>query len=375
MTDTQTVITTKHFSSIGDLITMSWARTKLAMKNLILLTLVVYGIFLVAGVIFGVLLVGGGLMGAASNPSGGLEAVSAGIMSLMPVIIAVYFVVLFIAIMISTLFGTAMMLAVAKAEEKPSLGSLIGASFKLFIPMLTTSLIVGFLVVGGFNVFVIPAIIIAIFMSFSSYEVILSGQKNLTAMKNSATIINQHFGDLLARVAVMIGISIGISVISTLLQLSFAESSMMSNIIGFASSIVQAVFSWVVIAYQFIIYNEARSQTDFSKPASITWMWVVSIIGWVIMLLIGVGVTMALSAATKDGSIEKLINQAMKAYDTKGTSSSTDSATMMDYESIMSEDGETVDTDALIDMYGSELSDEDKEMMRGIIESSQEPSN
>ena len=369
MTDTQTITGTKHFSSLSDLVAASFNLAKLSLKNLVLISLSAFVLTIAFSLIISVVMVGIGIAGAAvftNIGSGG------GFIATASVFIAIYMLSMFVWIFFSLAYAAAYMLAIAKADEKPSVGYLLTTGFKFIPAMFTTNFLVGFLIVGGFNLLIVPGIIIAVYLSFASYEVVLNGQKNLQALKNSVIIVSQNFGELFIRYLVMMGIGVVIGAIYVTLEFFFKNDSTLTLILNFVFLIVQTVLTCLSIAYVYIIYKEARDLTDFTQPVKITWMWIVATLGWILGAVAVAASIIMTSGLAKSGAGQDLLMQGMQGLDSE---TSTDSATMMDYESIMSEDGETVDTDALIDMYGSELSDEDKEMMRSIIESSQEPSN
>ncbi len=376
MTETSSTVATPPvaFTPVAELISASWARTKLTWKNFLLIILSVYA-FSFAGVfaIVAVLLGGGALSAVTSG--GSEEAILQSLFALAPVGILLFVLFIIAMIVVGTVAGAAMMLAVAKAEEKPSFSSLVRGSMKVFVPMFLTSLLVGLLVFGGIFLFFIPGLIIAIFMSFSTYEVVLADQKYLQAMKNSATMVKQHFGAFFTRYLVIIGISFGISIIDSTVTGIFENSSGLLAIFSIFSAIAQVLFSWFTVSYIYLLYREARIRTDFERPASMTWMWVVSIIGWIIGILLMMVASAGISALVKSGTLQDLISKELQNIEQSGSSSydQLDSEYgMMGGDSMMEESGEALNADQIIEQYGSEMTEEDKEMLRSIMMSSSE---
>jgi hypothetical protein len=335
-----TVQATKSFTPVGELLTKSWEMVKLVWKNLLILSVILWV------VTFATMILGGGAIFGSFAFSGGFESVNPGAIAA-----SVGFGILMIVAIVvaSSVFGTAMMIAVAEAGTKPAIGSLISRGLKLFTPVFFTSLIIIFLIYGGFFLFVIPGIVIAILSGYSMYEVVFTENRYGAAIKNSVKIVSQNFGELLVRVLVIFGMVIGLVVIEAILtNVVGGEESAASGVVSLAMAIVQMVFSWFALCYYYITYQEARSNTSFEKSASTVWMWIVAVLGW----LLGVVLIFVASAA---------IAAFMSNY--------TDSQN--DYDGIppmMIDESGQVDTNQLLEEYGQDMSEEEKQMFRQLME-------
>lgn len=359
------------FMPVGELIKASWERTKLSWKNLLVIFLLIYAVSFALMFVLGLLLLGGGAMSMLQSGANFSEMLAQSVGTLLP-FASVLFVIYAVAMMIlGSVAGVAMILAVARAEEKPKIGELMSTGLKLFVPLFLTSLIVTFLVIGGIFLLVIPGIIIAVFMSFVSYEVILGKKKYLAAMESSASLIGQNFGALFVRYLVILGIAIGISLIEGILRGILGDSAL-SGLVGLVSFVVQIAFSIFTISYSYMLYKEATAAADKNKPASMTWMWIVSIIGWVIGVFMMIAAIGSIAAMMRSGALEQLMqgsvspmNNSMMMED--GTT--LDSMEMYDPEMMMLNEGEEgmYDADMLIEQYGSELTDEEKQILRDTI--------
>ena len=339
MPETKVTVPSTKFSSVSDLITRSWERFKISWRSLLLITLAVYVFSFVGIVIVAIILFGGGALTAMS--SGNINNNLMQVLSTMaPVAIVLFLIYLLLMLVVGAISGAAMMLAVDKAEQKPSVGSLVQKGFKLFWPMVLTSLLVAFLTLGGLFVFVVPGILISIYLVFSTYEVVLNGQKTSQALRNSATIIGQNFGTLVLRYLVMVGIAIAIGLVGGILQDVTEKVAGLSGLINLVVMVSGMALSGYMIVYMYFLYTEARALTDFKRPASLTWMWIVSVIGWVI----GVILMVALGAGIR----------ALSQSDVFKNGSS------------------TADPDAFLEQYGGNLSEEEKMMFRDIDAATQE---
>jgi hypothetical protein len=257
-----------------------------------------------------------------------------------------------VATVIGSVFNSAMLLAVGESTEYPTVGSKISRGFQLFLPMFLSSLIVVFLVYGGLGLLIIPGIAIAILTSFTMYEIVFTQSRGMTAIRNSVTIIQQNFGELFGRVAIIFLISIGINIITSILRSTMGDSEAAAGLSGLISLVISPIFTLFTLAYYYQVYTEARSMTDFTKPASILWMWICSILGWII------GILIVISLARFAGP---MIEKAMKEEFSKDTGSS---------ESQMMDDSPATDFDAdsFLEQYGQDMTEEDKQALKDSLE-------
>ena len=357
MPEKTVTVPSPQFSSVSDLITRSWERFKISWKSLLLITLAIYAISFAGIAVLMIILFGGGALTAIN--SGGIDNNLMQVLGTMaPLAIVLFLIYIVLMLVVGVVSGAAMMLAVDKAEQKPSIGSLLQMGIKLLWPMVLTSLLVAFLTLGGIFVFIIPGIIISVYLVFSNYEVVLNGQKTSQALKNSATIIGQNFGVLFLRYLVVIGIAIAIGMVGGILQGATEKVAGLSGLINLVVMVAQMAMSGYVIVYMYFLYKEARALTDFKRPASLSWMWIISIIGWVIGVIMMVAMGAGMAALFKSDVFKDAINEELQ-LNQDGSSA----------ETFMN--GEEVDVDALLEQYGSEMSAEDKELLRNVVNSTE----
>lgn len=332
------------FSPVGELISKSWEMVKMVWKNLIILSIVIWiATFLIT-------IVGGGAIFGSFAISGGFEHFNAGAIGAS---IGIGVLMVVAIVVLSSVLGTGMMIAVTEAKLKPSIGSLISRGLKLFVPVFFTSLLVLFLVYGGILLFIIPGIVIAILTSLATYEVVFTENRYMAAIKNSVKIVSQNFGELFIRVLVLIGLVIGLVIIEAILQGIVGEESPASGIISLAGGILQMIFGWFALCYYYITYQEARNNTNFEKPASTLWMWIVAALGWVVGVLVIFVASAAIAAY--------ISNYAGKG----GMQDYGDPAPMM-----LDGSGE-VNTDQLLEQYGQDMSEEEKQMFKQMMENTE----
>lgn len=338
----------KSFAPVSQVLRQAWEIVKLSWKNLLLLTLIIWGISAVL-----VLVAGGAVVGSA------MMSMNSGSIFTGTTFAAIGFAVLIgiVVLIASSVFGTGMMIAVAEYKERPSIGSLIKRGLGLFLPVFLTSLIMMFLIYGGFFLLVIPGIAIAILTGFSIYEVIFTENRYMAAIKNSVRIVGQNFGELFIRVLVVLGLVIGLAIVQGILQGIVGEDSAAMPLISLVMGIVQMLFGWFAMAYYYLVYKEARSMTDFNKKASTMWMWIVSVLGWIAGGFLIVAASTFIRTMMQDPSFNDKFAPAMMDENYE---------TMYDGQG-----GESMDADQLLEEYGQEMTEEEKAMFKQIMEQSE----
>lgn len=343
-TTTATTSMAKTFAPIDQLMKDSWERVKRTWKQMVLLYLalvvffaVVFGgtvtFFIASGVAFS-----GSPEKLASVVAGGMiAALLLGILS----------------VAVSTVFQAALLLAVSESKAYPTLGSKIKRGFQLFLPLFATSLITLFLVMGGMGLLIIPGIAIAILVSYTIYEIVLADTRMMTAIRNSVTIIQQNFGEVFVRVIIIFLISLGISIVLNLLQVGLGDNEASKSLVGLLNLVISPVFAFFSLAYYYQVYKEARDMTDFSRPASIVWMWIVSILGW----MVGVALIIAIA-----GVAGKAIESTLEKDFSSSYSQDSEDSMMMESE---------FNADSFLENYGDEMTDEQQAAFKKSMEKTQ----
>lgn len=168
--------------------------------------------------------------------------------------------------------------------KKGKIIELIKQSKKYFWSYFLTVLLSGLLALGGSILFIIPGLLIAFFFAFVSFEVVFEGQSGWTALARSYFMIKNYFWEVLGRLLLL---EIVVIIISSVLSRS-ANGDVLVRLVQILFSFFAA---WYVRCYIFLLYSQVRDRITFPEKISIRWIWIVSVIGWVmfIFLLIGVG--------------------------------------------------------------------------------------
>ncbi|MEX0895761.1 MAG: hypothetical protein WDZ94_02360 [Patescibacteria group bacterium] len=192
-------------------------------------------------------------------------------------ILAVLFFVL------SAFFSTAPLLCLDRSDEEISFYTILKDALYLTPIVLLTTLFVAILSLGGTAVLLIPGAIISILLIFTTYEVVLERTGVFEAIKNSYLIIRKHYGHLFFRVLVLGAGLILVSVAQDLLLEISGKYWIYSTLFNVVSNLV---INWFVLAYGLILYREVRANTDLDQAKNPLWIYIISAIGWLIILFL-----------------------------------------------------------------------------------------
>lgn len=265
--------------AIKTLFQESWEGLKASFGNIFLLSLLgsTLGILLSVIAMFGI--AGVGFLSALSSGNDKAQIVKNLESYLTPSVILhlgiAFAVVLLISIVISTVVRLAILIAIGKSKEKPSLTSCLHAGFAAFIPALIVGGVVSLIIFGASFLLIIPAVIICLFLEFVTYEIVLGGKKWFSALSGSVQIMSQHFGEVFLRMLLYWGIVYGVTAICVKLELS---------IVQFIFGIFAQFYGMV---YGVKLYQHAKLATNQAVKPRMSWIWIVSILGWIIAIIIG----------------------------------------------------------------------------------------
>ncbi len=101
-------------------------------------------------------------------------------------------------------------------------------------------------------------------------------------------MIKNNFWEVLGRLLVL---EIAVLIVSSLLSKLAAGDSLL----GLVQFLFSIFASWYARAYVFLLYKQVRAKTIFPEQISMRWIWIVSAIGWaiIVLVLVGLGVGIA----------------------------------------------------------------------------------
>ncbi|MBI4058992.1 hypothetical protein HY404_02000 [Candidatus Microgenomates bacterium] len=253
--------------SIGALFTESWdvfAKSSLKLFILTIISLIVTFIVLIPFIIIFIDTLG---LSLANLKEGGLSGIS-----MMPPIWPVLIISLVIYFMVITaVFQIASILTVDSKGEL-ALVSAISKSFRLVIPLFLVNLLLLFINLGGLFLLILPAILFMFLFYFAAYEVVLNNQRWTGALRRSLLIFEKHGGEILIRVLIIFLVTVGIVLI-------------LNRIAPVLSMLVNILLGWYALAYSVTLYKQASQGLENEKGASLMWVWIIAVLGWILAIL------------------------------------------------------------------------------------------
>lgn len=194
------------------------------------------------------------------------------------VLLAVWVLALIGAIIIFEIIASiAFLLYINDPDRSWSLRELFVQSRPYFWKYFVSSLLVGVAVLGGMVFLFIPGLIISIFFSFVSMEIVLENKPVMGALQRSYQIVKEQFWAIVGRLVL-------IQIISFFLS-QFLSSMREDNPFASMVIIIYSVFMGAfMLVYTFVVYNQAKSVVPSEKHVSIKWIWIITILGWACLL-------------------------------------------------------------------------------------------
>lgn len=296
--------------SIKQLIVESWQLlTKKALKLLFLglLSTAVYFALIIGGIL---LIFGFGAMNMSSfsNPEVMTEVLSKpGFVGTSVTIFVIWIIAL---IAVGTALQAGMLILLKDPTEDASVISYFKKGFSYIVPLIVVSAITFVLIFGSLFVFIIPSMIISLFLMFTMYAVVLDNKKGMEAIKMSVGVVSQNFGAVVGRVIILWLFSFAVQMLIGALPNEEPSAAIFFILITLVSSFA---VSWFGLAYIFKLYEHARAVFDPSKKVSMTWMWIISILGWIIGVMIIAGVVSAIGNKDFQNTIQEAVQKEMEA--------------------------------------------------------------
>lgn len=299
----------KHFPPVKQLILESWELlTKKALKLLFLgiLSIAVYVILFVLG-IMAVFSLGALHISSFAD----IESVREILSSPRFIGTAIYIGIIFfvILIVVGTVMQAAILILLKDPKEETPVIDYFKQGFSYLVPLFVVGLITSILVFGSFFVFFFPGIIIGIFLMFVVYAVVIDNIKGMTAIKTSVSMISQNFGAIVGRIILLWLLSFAIQMMIGILP---HENPSAIMFYVFASFVASFTIGWFGLAYCYRLYEHAKASFDPKKKTSMTWMWIISVLGWIICGLLITGFVSAINSKDIQNTIQNSIVKEMQ---------------------------------------------------------------
>lgn len=165
-------------------------------------------------------------------------------------------------------------------RQRNSLSALRQGASKV-VGMIILSLVVGFLVAGGFFALIIPGIVFVLLFWFSITEYVLTETTPIQALRRSMTLVSSHFSAFIGRLLLFLLLQI---VVGFLLS-TVIEEETTSSVIRLIVGLISALFNIFALAYYVTLYKHLSVATPRSQAASLLWVIVTAVIGWALLFI------------------------------------------------------------------------------------------
>ena len=174
----------------------------------------------------------------------------------------------------------------------------------LILPFIWILILSALITVGGFALFIIPGIILSIWLSQSMYTMIAEDKRGLTALATSWERVSGHWWGVLWRMMVVAFVAIIVSLLVSLIVTSVGNSFLPSFVLNLFQFFV---LTPIVGIYSYLLYADLRrlkSEVDVTTPAFATkrhWLIGMAIVGLILPIVLiaslGIGLLLILRSA------------------------------------------------------------------------------
>ncbi|HSX09580.1 MAG TPA: hypothetical protein VLF93_05470 [Candidatus Saccharimonadales bacterium] len=265
-----------QFAPLHDLIEGSWLLFQTTALSFLKLAAFTLGFFLLGTIILSIIFIGLAFVIGPSHIN--LYAMSPANYFLLAValIIGILYVIwILLVVTVSSIIS----IFILQGKDASSITALIGQSKPYILPYIITMVLSSVLILGGIMLFFIPGLFIAVFFVFVLYEIVIEKQSGVAALSRSYIMVKNHFWDVVWRLFIL---EVTYLIISSLFN-HLAGTDWLLRLVQFLFSVF---WTWYFRAYVYTLYTEVRKRTIFPQKISITWIWVVSLVGWVIAILL-----------------------------------------------------------------------------------------
>lgn len=245
----------------------------------------IFNILIFAASIFALILMGIGLflLGFGAFFSGALNNTPFAL-SMGGIVSILVFILIFA--LLSSVAQIGQIIILYEEKTKTSVIGVIKRSGKFIIPLIVTSIITGFIVLGGLFLLVIPGMIFALFLIFGMYSVITENKTPLQALRRSVFLVKNNFSAFILRMLALWGVLIGIIIITSILGGIFSGSEEAAGIFQIINFIIQILVSWYSISYSVTLFKQLQA-TNKTSEGSLKLFTILSIVGWVLGIVLG----------------------------------------------------------------------------------------
>ncbi len=205
-------------------------------------------------------------------------------------------------IVVSMVFQVTLMKLLNFAYDKKSVkfNDIFSSSFGAILPLIGVSIISSLLVSGGLFLFIVPGIVISMFLSFAVWEVALWKKPVFAALSESYKTVRSEFWSIFGRSLLLAFIIMMMSMVTSVFSEAVKDSNSASFLVSLVSFIVQTASQYFAAAYALVIYRQAKETTKNLPSKSLRGVVILSVIGWIIGILLWGAITAFAIKAAKE---------------------------------------------------------------------------
>lgn len=302
----------KPFPTINEQFVETWKVTNANVIHLLILGAVSLLLFFGFTILMGAVgLVGGFGLGIFTQFSRGIEGVPPAAWEIIALFI---FLCLSGFIVISTVVNAALVLILNDYPNKNlGVSTALKHGVRRVIPLFIAGIITFFLITGSFFFLFFPGVAAMFMLSFVGYEIILKDKKPFEALSASATVFLQHTSEIVSRILVFY--LVNFALVYMVPGLFSKANSEIVVAVGILSFLIRLYMGWYGMVYSLVLYREASARTDYSKKTSaLKWIYVSSVLGWLIIFAIVFAVVNLVSANSEKivPAIQRELQKEMK---------------------------------------------------------------
>ncbi len=164
-----------------------------------------------------------------------------------------------VLIVISLWIQVASVYVIDGSEDKPDVKALLSKSWPLVGPYLLVAILSFLAIAGGLILLIIPGIIFAIWFAFSSFTLVLDGQRGTEALKSSKALVTGRWGAVFGRFILLGVCLLGISIVAGIVVAIFPN--ILGSIVN--SAVSNFVISPIGLIFSYLLYKDLKA-----KPAT-----------------------------------------------------------------------------------------------------------
>ena len=113
----------------------------------------------------------------------------------------------FIIILSFLLFTPASISVISALFRRTGVAQSLRVGFSLFFPALWVSILIFFILIGGYTMLIVPGILMSLWFLFSSFALVIEGKRGLNALLRSREYVRGHLGAICVRFFIIFFIS------------------------------------------------------------------------------------------------------------------------------------------------------------------------